>query len=246
MEKFRIASWNLRNNAGAKVWQGFRQCLGVDILLLQESQQPSVNAHSFWRKVPGNTWGSAIVLSKGRLIEASLAGYEGWVVGGEIVESDWNDTDRRLFVFSLHAPSPNASQPRSSYIQEVENIVELLHQTLPQNVDLILGGDFNFVSLGQRQDGEFVKTKPEESEAFNKIEALGLVSCWGISHPNQPLAQTLRWSGDKSPNKSTPFHCDDIFVPKAWRERVICEIFTSKCFTVSDHYPVAVWLCPTV
>ena len=54
--------------------------------------------------------------------------------------------------------------------------------------------------------------------------------------------QTLRWSADKAPGKSTPYHCDGIFVPSSWKSGIICEVLTSTSFEVSDHYPVAAWV----
>ena len=38
-----------------------------------------------------------------------------------------------------------------------------------------------------------------------------LVACWQCANPGKPLAQTLRWSG----NRAAPHHCDGIFIPRA-------------------------------
>jgi len=130
---------------------------------------------------------------------------------------------------------------RLSYIKEVESIVSILKAVVPVECDLILGGDFNF-TIGERQEGEFQSTQPSEREVIRKIEQLGSSSCWSTSHPNRPLAQTLRWTSDQSPHRSTPFHCDGIFVPNRWKQRISCEVFTSECYRISDHNPVVAWI----
>jgi hypothetical protein len=55
-------------------------------------------------------------------------------------------------------------------------------------------------------------------------------------HPGSPLAQTLRWSG----NRSTPYHCDGIFAPRALRDRLLkCEVLAGPPWErLSDHNPV--------
>lgn len=153
-----------------------------------------------------------------------------------------------MFVFSLHSPSSSAIVKRLSYIKEVESIVSILETVVPVECDLILGGDFNF-TIGERQEGEFQSTQPSEREVIRMIEQLGSSSCWSKSHPNRPLALTLRWSSDQSSHHSTPFHCDGIFVPSdgifvpsRWKQRTTCEVFTSECYRISDHNPVVAWI----
>jgi endonuclease/exonuclease/phosphatase family metal-dependent hydrolase len=122
------------------------------------------------------------------------------------------------------------------------SILEVIEQLVPSHADLVMGGDFNFVSLGDRKKSEGLKTTSAEREALARFARLGLVSCWATTHPGRALAQTLRWSGDSTPDKSTPYHCDGIFVPTSWDSRIICEVLTSACFEVSDHYPIAAWI----
>jgi hypothetical protein len=90
-----------------------------------------------------------------------------------------------------------------------------------------------------------VKVTKAELAVLAELAARGLVSCWPAAHPGRPLAQTLRWTGDKSPGKTVPYHCDGLFVPAAWANGVACEILTSRVFERSDHYPLVAWVSPT-
>jgi exonuclease III len=153
-----------------------------------------------------------------------------------------NADGRSLFVFSVHAPTSHATRPRQPYVEEVMNILDLLGRQIPAEADLILGGDFNLRSLGERNDKETFKTSTAERKCLARFADLGLVSCWATAHPGYPLPQTLRWNGDKTPDKSTPYHCDGIFVPAAWKQGIICEVLTSAYFEVSDHNPVVAWI----
>jgi exonuclease III len=238
----RIATWNLKHDAGACTWPTLIDDFGADILFLQETRLPRSNSFVLWQKVPHHDRGSAVICSSGKVLPVSIPNYDGWVVGGELVESQWNRPSTPLFLFSLHSPSANAQSPRCTYVEEVAIIVRTLKSLLPSGADLILGGDFNFLSLGERHPSEPLKTKPEERDCLKLLSDLGLVSCWTEAHPNKPLAQTLRWSGDRSEGKTTPYHCDGIFVPKAWGINACCEVLTSKPFEVSDHFPVFAWI----
>jgi hypothetical protein len=153
-----------------------------------------------------------------------------------------NAGGRSLFVFSVHTPTSHATRPRQPYVAEVMNILDLLGQLVPTDTDLILGGDFNLRSLGERHAGETFKTLAVERKCLARFASLGLVSCWAAAHPGHPLPQTLRWTGDRTPGKSTPYHCDGIFVPAAWKQGIICEVLTSAYFEVSDHNPVVAWI----
>jgi hypothetical protein len=231
----RIVTWNLDHGHGSVVWPRLQTSLGADLVLLQESRQPVLHDGVAWEPVPHNDWGSAVFSANGAVRATPIAGYEGWVVGGELVDSSLNTPGRSLFVFSVHSP-------RRPYVEEVVSILDLIEKDVPSQADLILGGDFNFLSLGNRRKGEDIQTTPAEQAALARFAKRGLVSCWTAAHPGHALGQTLRWSADKAPDKSTPFHCDGIFVPEAWRPGIVCEILTSATFEVSDHYPVAAWV----
>ena len=118
----RIGTWNLRHNAGADVWPRLWSTLNLDILCLQETAHPNSQVSHLWELVPGNKWGSAIVLSSGTIDPIEIPNYRGWVVGGEINDSNLKTEGRRMFVFSLHSASSSESVKRLSYIKEVNSL----------------------------------------------------------------------------------------------------------------------------
>lgn len=67
-------------------------------------------------------------------------------------------------------------------------------------------------------------------------EEFGLVNCWQAANPDQPLHQTLRWTNDRTTN----YHCDGIFVPHQWKDRLESGVVLSgdEWNTLSDHNPV--------
>ena len=238
----RIVTWNLKHGTGSALWPRLQASLGAELVLLQEARRPDWRGARAWESVEHRDWGSAVLAIRGELRAIPIPGYDGWVVGGELIDSGLNSPDRSLFAFSVHAPTGNPGRPRRSYIDEVVNVLDLIGQVLPTNAELVVGGDFNFKSLGHRREGEVFDTTSSERDALERFAGMGLVSCWAVSHPERGLAQTLRWSGDKTPDKSTPYHCDAIFVPSSWQPGISCEVLTSTCFEVSDHYPVATWI----
>ena len=65
------------------------------------------------------------------------------------------------------------------------------------------------------------------------------MNCWQAANPGKPLPQTCRWTG----NPSVPYHCDGLFVPRAWESRLrACEVVSSPEWDkLSDHNPVVAW-----
>jgi hypothetical protein len=238
----RIVTWNLNHGHGSAAWPRLQAHLGAEVVLLQETRRPEWAGGLLWGSVPHHDRGSAVLATKGTFRAVPVRGYEGWVVGGELLDSGMNADGRRLFAFSVHTPTSHATRARQPYVAEVMNILDLLSRKVPRDADLILGGDFNLRSLGERSDEETFKTSEVERKCLTRFSGMGLVSCWAAAHPGRPLPQTLRWTGDKTPDKSTPYHCDGIFVPESWKEGMICEVFTSVCFEVSDHNPVVAWI----
>ena len=238
----RIVTWNLNHGHGSVAWPRLQALLGAEIVLLQETRRPDWPGGLLWASVPHHDRGSAVLATKGTFREMPVRGYRGWVVGGELVDSGMNADGRPLFVFSVHAPTSHATRLRRPYVQEVMKILELLGRQIPNDTDLILGGDFNLRSLGERSATECFKTSAVERKCLARFAGLGLVSCWAAAHPGHPLPQTLRWTGDRTPDKSTPYHCDGIFVPASWKQGIICEVLTSAYFEVSDHNPVVAWI----
>jgi len=216
--------------------------LDADILFLQESNSPNCKGSVYWNGIPSVGWGSAVVVATGSLREIPIAGYDGWVIGGELLDSGLADREHGLYAFSVHSPTGTSASPRRSYVEESLEIVKLIKQQVPSDAELVIGGDFNFLSLGHRQPGEVVQTSTAEKTALQQFVKFGLASCWAASHAEQPLPQTLRWSRDTAPGKTTPFHCDGILVPMTWSDRVFCEVLTSDAFKLSDHNPVAAWI----
>ena len=229
----RIVTWNLRHGAGGATWSRLQTDLHADVVLLQEATATPDHAEAIWEKVPDGRWGSAVVTALGATRPILIQGYEGWVVGAE-VDSELGP----LAVFSVHAPTSTATYPRSHYTDEVVTILGLIREAVRPGVHLVVGGDFNF-TLGERHAGEALKTSGRDRRALAAIADAGLVSCWAASHPDQPLPQTLRWSRDKAPGKTTPYHCDGILVPQSWSAWVTCDIHAEERYAVSDHNPVS-------
>lgn len=226
-----LSTWNLHAGRAGSHW---REVLaGSDVVFLQEAHDPGEGAH--WQAVPSHgLWGSAVVLREGRIEPLVLPPWKGWVVGGEVVGASWA-SGRRVFAVSLHAPTGTKAAPRRSYPLEVAGILDALVESLPAGAELVLGGDFNFSSLGPRSPSEPVKESPAERRVMARLGALGQASCWLAAHPGEPLPQTLRWA--REPTK--PFHCDGIFVPAAWTAGLSCDVRTSALINeVSDHNPV--------
>jgi endonuclease/exonuclease/phosphatase family metal-dependent hydrolase len=244
-EAVRIVTWNLNQGMAAAIWPRLQASLAADLVLLQESPRPSWPRPCDWQPVPHAEWGSAVLATHGTIRPIPIAGYEGWVAGGELVNSPLAAAGRSLFAFSLHSPTPNTNRPRQGYVAEAVCIVETIYQQLPAGADVVIGGDFNFTSLGQRHEDEPIQTKKQEQAALTRFADLGLVSCWLCAHPGRPLAQTLRWSSDRAPGRTTPYHCDGIWVPQRWRENIVCEVLTSQLTEASDHFPMVAWISPT-
>jgi endonuclease/exonuclease/phosphatase family metal-dependent hydrolase len=102
--------------------------------------------------------------------------------------------------------------------------------------DLILGGDFNVV-VGYRLAHEPIQVTRGERLLLERLtNEFGLISCWQAANPGRRLAQTLRWSA----NRTLPYHCDGIFVPSGWRDRLLsCRVVRgSRWSAMSDHNPV--------
>lgn len=234
----RIVTWNLRHGAGGAAWPHLQAELQADIVLLQEATAAPDHDGAIWEKVPDGRWGSAVVTALGAMRPILVQGYEGWVVGAE-VDSEFGS----LAVFSVHAPTSTPTCPRRPYTDEVATILGLIREAVRPGVHLVVGGDFNF-TLGERHASEAMKTTAADRRALAAIADLGLVSCWAATHPDQPLPQTLRWSSDRAPGKTTPYHCDGILVPKAWSGWVQCEVITAEPYIVSDHNPVLAVIDP--
>ncbi len=247
----RIVTYNLLCT-GAKP-EKFRRVLELkpDILLLQESPAPLGDRESplrsAWCPCDGRDWGSAVVVPGGNVIQLPIREFQGWLVGAD-VEGCTRPvaSSRPLRVFSVHAPPREVSG--KAYSATVMHMLDVIAKHA-DGADLIIGGDFNLVSLGERQpteqraSGLALQTEVEERAILQRLASeFGLVNCWQSSNPGIPLRQTLRWSKDPI----TPFHCDGIFVPAEWRSVPhACDILSSEAWVgnantkaPSDHNPV--------
>ena len=240
----KLFTWNLQYGRAFQQWKNLESRLLPDLAFLQECCRPEESDKVLWQPVPSlraskSPWGSAVIVSRGTLQLCELQGYEGWVVGGLWLGGLEGDAPP-LYVFSVHAPTPTEDSPRGSYVAEVNAICKAIRNLLPSGAALLLGGDFNF-TLGQRADGETMKTKKSEIETLSNIESLGLKSCWLTCHPDHPLAQTYL----SNKNLKAPYHLDGLFAPQSWLENSLCEVFTAP-WLKSDHRPIAAWVQPTI
>jgi endonuclease/exonuclease/phosphatase family metal-dependent hydrolase len=229
----RLLTWNLRNGAGPRIWMLLQGEVRADIVFLQELDEAPEGVAVAWARVPSTRWGSSIVTTLGIIRPICVPGYEGWVVGGEVASPRGP-----LFAFSVHVPTSTRQIVRRPYTEEAVRIIGQIRAIIGADSDLQIGGDFNF-TLGERHPSEDRETSSDERVALDAIAAAGLVSCWTEAHPKEPLGQTLRWSGDRSPGKTTPYHCDGLLVPKARALGATCTIHVGDRFSVSDHNPIS-------
>lgn len=239
----RIITYNLRSGGSGKShWTKVLEDHDPDVFLVQESYDPAQhlpplihgdrhrNAH--WKSVSGLKWGSAVYVKNRVASRIHLPDFHGHVVGVGIDGSAFPISGgRALCVFSVHAPEQN------SYHQAVNSILDIIRDTRGDN-DLIIGGDFN-LTVGERLDSEELKTSnADRAIAVRLREEFGLVGAWQAANPGLPLQQTLRWSRDKVP----PYHCDGIFIPMNWVERIkSCEVLSGPDWNeLSDHNPVRI------
>ena len=243
-----LLSWNLRQGHARAECRALAAALRSDVVFLQESPRPEgPEAQVDWAPVPGRRWGSGIVVADGSVRPVPIAGYEGWVAGGEWrrgaatagIERPFERSFDRCFVFSVRTPTPNATMKRRSYAAESRAIVQAIVDAVRgEGAETIIGGDFN-IALGVRGEGETPVTSRAERLALEHFRAVVLVSVWQATHPGRPLPQTIRWTRDPV----TPYHCDGFLVSPALAERVVCEVLeAARLWRVSDHSPVAVWL----
>ena len=235
----KIATYNLRTGgkAGQRLhWTQLFEVANPDVFLVQETCEPQqYMTNQFWQiypnqvhwvKVGSNAWGSAVWVRSGAIKAIELPQFEGSVVGVEVEGWAGSPTHKRkLWVLSIHAPSP--------YKPSVNCILDWM-TTLPNDGDLIIGGDFN-LTVGVRHSSE--QQQDQDLWLLERLrKEFGLMSCWQAANPNRNLAQTLRWSR----NKATPYHCDGIFVPAAWYQYLEkCEVLASPVWEeLSDHNPV--------
>ena len=228
----RILTYNFLHGGSAArdAWSLIRR-LDPDILLAQECRCPSAadpRRTVFAEAVEGR-WGTGLFLARGAIRSLDVRGFSGWIAGGELDRRAWL-TERPLRVFSVHCPAGERG-----YIRTLHALLDAV-APLAAGADLVLGGDFN-VACGMRGPRDTVRCSHGERGVLERMmRELDLMPCWQTMHPRSPLAQTLRWMG----NRVTPYHCDGIFAPRAWRKSLTrCEVIAGAAWNrLSDHNPV--------
>ena len=242
MDLIRIATYNMRQGGSLQNWLKIREVADPDLLLVQESKDPSTFSRDLiepldvegvlWRPVAENKWGSAIWARSSSLEEIPVPGFEGWVIGGR--------TDLRgisTMIFSVHLP------PRGgSYVQSGNELMDVLGPLIGDST-CILGGDWNF-TVAMRDPGDPRGHRRGEVEfLLRMVDEFALVPAWRVVHPEGKLPQTLRWMRDPR----TPYHCDGVFMTEALASQVTsAEVLSGPPWlTLSDHNPVVFELGPT-
>jgi hypothetical protein len=241
-DSLRIVAYNFLSGGSDRRsghWSRTARLLGAELVLAQECREPAQCPGEryrpgqgdtlLWQPIAGRRWGSGLLAKSIAVTPLPLPRFEGWVVGGEL-SIPGHTNGRPLRVFSIHGPVGDRG-----YIRTMHEVLDDI-SALSTGADLILGGDFNVV-VGYRQPREKLRISRGERGVLERLaQEFGLVSCWQAANPNRPLAQTLRWTADRA----APYHCDGIFVPTTWLERLVsCRVVRgSRWNSMSDHNPV--------
>jgi hypothetical protein len=241
----RIAAYNLRKGGAQRLhWVKLLEDHAVDLLLVQESyphdehlpplRYPRARGRSVWEMVGQNGWGSAVFSRTGLVKPVAVAGFAGWVVGAELLgasrQARFADP---LLAFSVHTPSR-----KESHARQVNRLLDAIGQ-VAGGQEVVIGGDFN-LTVSKGCGSARPANKAELAIQARLADEFGLLNCWQEANPDQPPPQTLRWTGDRT----TPYHCDGIFVPRAWKERLqSCVVLAGDEWDrLSDHNPVVAQL----
>ncbi len=237
----KILTYNLRfGRAGKSHWSRVLEEVDPDIFLTQESYPPNpqlspfldggLHYHASWSPVGKQHFGSAVYVKGRKSSKLDLQHFDGNVVGVDVPEFAWpNPEGCRLRIFSIHAPD------KGGYHQAVHSILDGIVE-VRDGCDLVIGGDFN-MTISEPHEPEPRRTCEADLAIQARLrDEFGLINCWQTVHPDKPLAQTLRLSE----NKETPYHCDGIFVPASWEERLQrCMVMSDDEWDkMSDHNPV--------
>lgn len=173
-------------------------------LLLQESPTPTAwGRFRTGKHVPDYRIGTWLLAADAPISPVKIHGFSGWLAGGVC-----RAANREIACLSLHAPSRLPSFPRRSYLQGAMAMVQAIVEIIPPSMPLIIGGDFNFCSFGERRPDEAIQATPDERAATAAWRVQGFELAWRDLHAEAPLPQTLRWTG----NRAKPFHCDGFLV----------------------------------
>lgn len=236
-----VATWNILKGGTRRVhWVRMIEDYAVDLLLVQESYAhhehlspllyPDGGSHTAWAMAEPNRWGSAVFSRTGSVKPVAVPNFTGWVVGAEISGASWQtEVAAPLLAFSIHAPSR-----KESYQKQVNKLLDEIKK-IAAGRQIVLGGDFN-VSVSAWTGAERPTCRQDLAIQARLTDEFGLLNCWQAANPDQPLSQTLRWTSDRS----IPYHCDGLFVPRSWQDRLVsCEVLAGDEWNrLSDHNPV--------
>jgi exonuclease III len=237
----KIAAYNILKGGSQRVhWVRMIQDYDVDVLLVQESYAhhehlppllyPDAGKQSAWEMAEKNGWGSAVFSRTGSVKPVPVPNFAGWVVGAEISGASWQvRMADPLLAFSVHAPSKG-----EAYWKQVNKLLDEIKKVAAGR-EVVIGGDFN-LTVCHSPGPERPTCKQDLAIQARLAEEFGLLNCWQTANPDQPSCQTLRWTGDRT----IPYHCDGIFVPKPWRDRLeSCVVLAGDEWNrLSDHNPV--------
>jgi endonuclease/exonuclease/phosphatase family metal-dependent hydrolase len=237
----KIATYNILKGGRHRVhWVKMLEEYGVDLLLVQESYNqhehlprlsyPDARRRSVWQAVAQTKWGSAVFSRSGSVKPVTIPNFSGWVAGAAISGASWQSGNTvPLLTFSVHAPSKG-----QAYWKQVNKMLDEIKKVAASR-EVVIGGDFNLTVSHWPGTERPVRMRDLAIQA-RLADEFGLVNCWQAANPNQPLPQTLRWTGDRT----IPYHCDGIFVPKSWKHRLkSCAVLTGDEWdSLSDHNPV--------
>jgi len=234
--RWRVATLNMLKGGGRRV--GPQQVLRdtrADLLLLQEAAGFADSAlRCVWQPVQARPWGSAIQVARGRLEPIAVSGFAGWVVGAR-----WDaPAADGVAVFSVHVP-----HGEGGYASRMHGILDAIARAARRAGvrDVVIGGDFNICISARHHSGAPPRSR-ERAVQGRLHDEFGLINVWDWLHPRSQPAQTLRWSGDAS----VPYHCDGLFVPRAWAASLCsCVVLDSRRWRErSDHNPVVATFAP--
>ncbi len=239
--EMKLATYNIHKGGRQRVhWTTLLETHGVNLLLVQESYPvdqhlpplfyAASSGQAVWEMVEQNGWGSAVMSKDGSVVPISVPEFSGWVVGAEITGASWQaNTVDPILAFSVHAPSR-----KEAYSKQVNKLLDEF-RLIAVGREIVIGGDFNLAG-SKSCGGELPVSKQDQAIQARLSEEFGLINCWETANPGQSPSQTLRWSG----NRTIPYHCDGLFVPNSWRERLkSCMVMAGPEWdTLSDHNPV--------
>lgn len=233
-----ILSWNTHFGGGTAAAIRLARKLGADAVLLQEATVPDWQGAATGAIVPGQPWGSWVLMRTGAIESLLIAGYDGWVSGGLWTGGPWGETG--VYLFSIHSPTSSEGDDRGTYVAESKRIVEGICGAVSPEAPLVIGGDFNFTSFGLRQASESIRNTAAERAALEDFRSRGFSLAWPECHPGSPLPQTLRWAS----NPSVPYHPDGFLVRGLGSTELTCEVVSGPLIeSSSDHNPVLLAWC---